>query len=142
MSQMRIFSLTRFSLTSAACGWGRSEMEIFVDRTPPNITVVSGPTPGRRSPRKVTFTFIAQTGGVVGAPVNAFRCLVATGTQVCSPSPLCLSCCSYLNGFVNSGVDDESVLGWGDEISQNVLADSPKAPWKSVQATDCRCGRF
>jgi hypothetical protein len=59
-----------------------SEMEVFIDKTPPNATVLSGPPPGQNSPSKVVLAFAGQSGGVIGAPVNNFQCLLTEGNQV------------------------------------------------------------
>ncbi len=46
-------------------------------RTPPNATVVGGPSATSASPSKVTFSFASQiSGGGAGAPIAYSLCLM------------------------------------------------------------------
>lgn len=77
-----------FCMSLCAC----SEAEVYVTRTPPNATVVGGPSGGTASPSTVTFSFASQVSGSgAGAPIAYSLCLLqdVDNSQVRHPLWIC-----------------------------------------------------
>ena len=54
-----------------------SEMDVFVTRTPPDVSIEGGPSKAAPSPSAVAFSFATHVlDGSVGAPVVATQCLL------------------------------------------------------------------
>jgi hypothetical protein len=83
-------------------------MEVYIDRTPPNATVVSGPPLGQLSPSKVSLAFAGQSGGVIGAPVNNFQCLLTEGNQV---RDSCANCIVVIVAIIRVPTEHQHI-GW------------------------------